>query len=527
MTLKRAEAPFKLSGNLTRFRVFLFILGILGLFIRQLYIDGHWLLFGVFTLVFGWFLFLLFAPRFFAFRWLSSSLVLLLVMAVYPIVFTVYTSFTNYSDGHLLTRNQVIRLLEQQTFIPPEVITYQWIGFRSDQGRLGILIAPDQVDLQMSKSIPKFLDTQGLIIELDAIQSISNGPQEIDRFTRLSRVETIQRITDFERGAFGNPDEPFRVQSLHQVAQVRQRFTYDSVQRQIMDNQRNLIYREDRQRGAFVAYDGSTLRPGFQTPVGFRNYIRLFTNRAIREPFLEIFIWTFSFALLSTGLTFGLGMVLALTFESKPWFGKKIIRSVLILPQALPGVIGILMWRGLLNPHTGVITQFLQQMTQNSPQWFADPWAARFAVVIINLWLGYPYMLLIVSGALQSIPKELYEAAKVDGANSVTRFSSITFPLLLLAVGPVLIATFTMNINNFNVIYLFNNGGPPMANSATPAGHTDILISYTYRLAFEGLRGSDYGFAAAITVIIFLLLTIVTLVNMRKTRIWEEMSTNG
>ena len=527
MTFKRAEAPFKLSGNLTRFPVFLFILGILGLFLRQLFIDGHWLLFGVFTLVFGWVLFLFIAPRFFAFRWLSASLVLLLVMAIYPIVFTVYTSFTNYSDGHLLTRNQVIRLLEQQTFIPPEATTYQWVGYRSDQGRLAILITPDQVDSPMSQSIPKFLDTQGLIIELEAIQTISNGPREIHGFTRLSRAETIQLITEFERGVFGNPEEPFRLQSLHQVAQVRQRFSYDSDQRYISDNQRNLIYWEDNQRGVFVADDGSTLRPGFQTPIGISNYIRLFTNQAIRGPFLEIFIWTFSFALLSTGLTFGLGMILALTLESRPWVGKKFIRSVLILPQALPGVIGILMWRGLLNPHTGVVTQFLQQITQNPPQWFADPWAARVAVIIINLWLGYPYMLLIVSGALQSIPKELYEAAKVDGANSLTRFSSITFPLLLLAVGPVLIATFTMNINNFNVIYLFNNGGPPMANSATPAGHTDILISYTYRLAFEGLRGSDYGFAAAITVIIFLLLTIVTLVNMRKTRIWEEMSTNG
>src|SRR5690606_35102401 len=125
------------------------------------------------------------------------------------------------------------------------------------------------------------------------------------------------------------------------------------------------------------------------------------------------------------------------------------------------------------------------------------------------------YMMLITSGALQAIPKDIYEAAAVDGANVWQRFRNITLPLLLVAVGPVLISSFTFNFNNFNVIYLFNEGNPPIPNTPTPAGHTDILITYVYRLAFAGGRGADYAFAAAITVIIFLILVVITLFNFR------------
>jgi ABC-type sugar transport system permease subunit len=127
---------------------------------------------------------------------------------------------------------------------------------------------------------------------------------------------------------------------------------------------------------------------------------------------------------------------------------------------------------------------------------------------------------------LQGIPADIYEAAEIDGAGPTDRFWNITLPLLLVAVGPLLIASFAYNFNNFNVIYLFNRGGPPIAGAQTPAGHTDILISYTFRLAFEGGRGADYAFASAITIIIFLLVASITLFNFRFTRMWEEVSEN-
>jgi ABC-type sugar transport system permease subunit len=161
-----------------------------------------------------------------------------------------------------------------------------------------------------------------------------------------------------------------------------------------------------------------------------------------------------------------------------------------------------------------------------APPWFTDQWWAKIAVLLINLWLSYPYFMLICSGALQSIPSDFYDAAQVDGAGAWQRFRLITLPLLLVAVGPLLIASFIFNFNNFNLIYIFNAGGPPMAGTPTPAGHTDILISYVYNLAFSGSRGINYGFAAAITIVIFFIVGTLTLIQFRYTRMWEEIGEN-
>jgi maltose/maltodextrin transport system permease protein len=136
-------------------------------------------------------------------------------------------------------------------------------------------------------------------------------------------------------------------------------------------------------------------------------------------------------------------------------------------------------------------------------------------------------MMLITSGALQSIPGDLYEAATVDGASGWKRFSKITLPLLLVAVGPLLIASYIFNFNNFGIIYLFIGGGPPILGASTQAGYTDILISYVYNLAFaSGGRGVQYGLASAITLILFIIVGSITLLQYRFTNMWEEVSEN-
>ena len=142
----------------------------------------------------------------------------------------------------------------------------------------------------------------------------------------------------------------------------------------------------------------------------------------------------------------------------------------------------------------------------------------------VNLWLGFPYMFLICTGALQAIPNELQEAAKVDGAAPPQIFRRVTFPLLMVTVAPLLIASFAFNFNNFNIIYLLTGGDPPIAGAQTPAGHTDILISYTYRLALEGGSGSDFGFAAAIASLIFIMVATVSAISFRRTRVLEELN---
>ncbi len=137
-----------------------------------------------------------------------------------------------------------------------------------------------------------------------------------------------------------------------------------------------------------------------------------------------------------------------------------------------------------------------------------DPWWARFSVILVSIWLTFPYFFLVSMGALQSIPAELTEAAKVDGARGWQVFRKVTLPLLLIAVAPLMIASFAFNFNNFNNIYLLTQGGPA-SNDQSIAGSTDILISYTYKLAFEAGKGNDYALASAVSIVIFFLVAAI------------------
>jgi ABC-type sugar transport system permease subunit len=188
----------------------------------------------------------------------------------------------------------------------------------------------------------------------------------------------------------------------------------------------------------------------------------------------------------------------------------------------VPGWLLITTWRGLLNPVYGPVNLALAGIIGVSPQWFSDPLLAKIAVLFVNMYLGFPYMMLIALGTLQSIPQDIYEAAIIDGASARQQLQRITLPLLLVAMAPLLVATFAFNFNNFTMIELLTNGGPPMG-AATVAGHTDILLSYTYRLAFSGAGGTDYGFAAAIGIFIFAIIAPITLLNFRLTRRFEEV----
>jgi arabinogalactan oligomer/maltooligosaccharide transport system permease protein len=178
-----------------------------------------------------------------------------------------------------------------------------------------------------------------------------------------------------------------------------------------------------------------------------------------------------------------------------------------------------LIWAGLLNAEFGAVNRLLGM----DVEWLRDPTLAKASVLLVNTWLGFPYMFLVCTGALQAIPNELREAAYVDGATAWTAFRRVTFPLLLISLAPLLIASFAFNFNNFNVIYLLNRGGPPIIGAQTPAGHTDILISYTYRLAFEGGRGADFGFASAISMLIFVMVAAISAISFRRTRALEDL----
>jgi ABC-type sugar transport system permease subunit len=251
------------------------------------------------------------------------------------------------------------------------------------------------------------------------------------------------------------------------------------------------------------------------------------TSPALRGPLVQIVTWNFIFPTVSVLSTFALGLAIAIMFNDPEFPLKKLIRSLLIIPYTIPGLISIIIWRGLLNSEFGIVNHVLRDWFGTAPRWTTEAFWAQVAILLVNLWLGYPYMMLVSSGALQSIPSDIYEAAMIDGATGWQRFRRITLPLLLIAVGPLLIASYVYNFNNFNLIYLFISGGPPIAGAATQAGSTDILISYVYKLAFEsGGRGVQYGLASAISIVVFFIVGAITLFQYRFTNMWEEASEN-
>lgn len=495
------------------------------LFVYSLLADGYWQLGGAIAFITIGVNVIFLKEDFYPLRWMSPGLVFLILISVYPILFTVYIAFTNFGTGHLLPKVQAIEILEQRRYLPEEGITYQYTAFRSDDGEFalwlreadgqGFLVRPDElVPLEEVELGP--LDEDGV-------------PESIAGYSRLTRVDLVRVIGQLGNLTFGEPPRVVQVTAtLGRAAELVQRYVYNPDQDAILDQQTGVTYFADEQQGSFVSPEGEALVPGYQVGVGTRNFNRFLNNPSFRGPLLRIFIWTFSFALLSVLFSFTLGLSIAIAFGRDMPF-KRFIKSCLIIPFAIPSVITVLIWRGLLNPLSGVISTNLAQLFNQPPGWppvFADPWWARAAILLVNVWLAYPYFMLINSGALQAIPTDMYEAADIDGASGWQKFRNLTLPLLLVGVGPLLIASFTANFNSFNVIFLFNGGGPPMVGTSTPAGHTDILISYVYRLAFAGGRGQDFGYASAITIIIFIILVAVTLFQFRYMRIWEEVGEN-
>ena len=233
-------------------------------------------------------------------------------------------------------------------------------------------------------------------------------------------------------------------------------------------------------------------------------------------------IWTFVFAVLSVLTTFAMGLFLALVFNDWRMRGRKVYRVLVILPYAFPSFLSGLVWLGLMNEDFGFINQVLFGGAEIP--WLTDPWLAKFSVLFVNLWLGFPYMFLVCTGALQSIPDELLEAAKVDGARPWAVLRLIKLPLLLVSVAPLLIASFAFNFNNFNVIYMLTGGGPRNVEAGVDAGATDLLITLVYKVAFGSGTGRDYGLASAFAIIIFIIVGIVAAIAFRRTRALEDLN---
>lgn len=455
------------------------------------------------------------SDRFMPMRWIMPGFALMILMVLYPILFTVYTAFTNYGDGHLLNKPQAVDVIESATYLPEDALSFNWTAYRNDAGNYGLWLEP-RGD---GENAPLFVTPGG------APQAMSGeAPEELDGYTQLATRDRIAALSELNTVEFGADESIFRIESASTAGRFEQQFEYDAGQDVMLDRQTGTAYRPVE--GRFVSDEGTSLRPGFVVTEGAENFTRLFNSPALRGPFIQVFIWTLIFATMSALTTFALGLFCAIVFNDEAMPARRPIRSLLLLPYAIPAFISIPIWVAMLNPNVGIVSGGIEALFGSVPGWFSNAFWARTGIILVNLWLGFPYMFLISLGALQSIPQDMYEAADIDGAGPLAQFWSLTLPMLLITVGPLLVASFAFNFNNFVMIEFYSEGGPPIPNTPTPAGYTDILVSYTYRVAFGSASGADYGYAAAITVVIFLILAVITFFQFRYTTMLEERSEN-
>ncbi len=463
-------------------------------------------------------------PQAYPFRWMAIGLGFLILLTIYPILFTIYVAFTNYGDGHLLTKEQAIPIIEKQTYLPESGKSYTWTAYQSDSGEYVLWLINPTGETFLAKPgeeiTPANPGDPG-IGEADG----KGIPTSIEGYTRLNvlRAATDQDLPSIKFGVEGV--QSIQIRNPSEAAELQIRFQYDESLDAVIDQSNGDVY--ENVFGTFTTKDGKTIKPGFRAEVGLKNFIDFTNSPALRGPLLQIVTWNFIFPTITVLSTFALGLAIAIMFNDRDFPLKKLIRSLLIIPYTVPALISIIMWRGMMNSEFGVINFYLKEWIGTAPRWTTEAFWAQTAILIVQLWLGYPYFMLVCSGALQSIPSDIYEAATIDGATTWQKFRHITLPLLLVAVGPLLIASYVHNFNNFGVIYLFIQGGPPIVGASTNAGHTDILISYVYKLAFEsGGRGVQYGLASAISIVVFFIVGAITLFQYRFTNMWEEVSEN-
>lgn len=445
-------------------------------------------------------------------RWLIPGTILLLIFQVYPVIFTASTAFTNYSTDHYLGKSEAIsRILSNNIAQVDGSPEYLMTVVHKGQ-TMALLIA----DVETGKV--RLATTGGL-------SDVKNGQVDADgkplptagwkAYTDDEAVNLGDALANF-RSPMGNGHfmAPVGVDS---AAESQSLLQYDSAKNILTNTTTGDVYVE--KQGGFYAPDGTMLTPGWHVVVGFQNFREILNDKTVRGPFLRVLVWTFVYALLSVVITFILGLALALILNHPRIKGRKALRSILILPYAMPGFLSVLIWAGLLNDDFGAINQVFGSHIP----WLTDPFWAKVSTLLVQLWLGFPYMFLITTGAIQSIPAELAEAASVDGAKPRQILMKIKLPLLMVSVTPLLIGSFAYNFNNFGGIYLLTGGGPAMDDSPI-AGATDILISYTYKLAFGAGHGNDYGLACAISILIFFIVATVSTISFTRTRALENLS---
>jgi arabinogalactan oligomer/maltooligosaccharide transport system permease protein len=460
--------------------------------------------------------FIYLSPRRIPAKYLIPGTLFLLCFQLFPVLYTVSTAFTNFGDAHRGTKQDAITAIQGASV--KQVAGSQ--VYKLSVATTGSVTSGPLVFLLTDTTKKSFAGTKDGLKELSAADVQQNAVGRVTSakgYTVLTVAQEIARSKDLALFSVPTDKGAIRSQGLSQAFEGAAQQVYDKGCDCVTDRATGQKWKADNSNGLFKG-SGGELAQGWKVNVGLRNFKTVLTDQTVRKYFFSILLWNLLFAVLVVTLTFAFGLLVAMVFNHPNLRGQKIYRSLLILPYAMPAFAMLLVWRDMFNTDFGLVNHLFGLHVD----WFGNKWSARAAVILIQVWMGYPYMFLVCTGALQAIPQDLTEAAQVDGAKPRYAFRTITFPLLLVAVGPLLVASFAFNMNNFNAIFLTTEGGPFPASSPD-AGGTDLLITYTYRLAFGG-SGAQYGLAAATTVFIFLIVAVISVIGFRQTRALEEIN---
>lgn len=440
-------------------------------------------------------------------RYLFPGLAAMGVFVLFPMLLTLRLSTTNFSASNLLSFERASAYLVDQR-VRDEANTYEF-SLHSLSGQLKVALRK-----------PSETDTPNPIVHVMAIAP-SAAPQTVkaaDPTQNLGDPVSLRELIA-KRDTLSALTIEMPNGSRLAYAGLREFAVLTPVWKASPDGSLTSVadgktFKPNRDTGFFESAQSERIQPGFTVPVGLKNYIKIVTDGAIRGPFFSIFLWTCAFAGLSVALSCALGMSLAVLLNWDALKGRAVYRTLLFLPYAVPGFISILVFKGLFNQNFGEINMILNSLFGIKPSWFADPLLAKIMLVIVNVWLGYAYFMVLCSGLLQSISADLYEASALSGAGPWTNFTRITVPQIIGPLTPLLISAFAFNFNNFVLVALLTDGRPDFLNTTVPAGTTDILVSYTYRIAFKD-AGADFGLAAAISTLIFAMVALMALAQLK------------
>jgi arabinogalactan oligomer/maltooligosaccharide transport system permease protein len=442
-------------------------------------------------------------------KFLIPGTIFLLGFQVIPIIYTVDVAFTNYSTGHVITKADAVKQIKLNSLQPPpNGKTYTMAVAHDAGGKLVLILRDDATGKD-------YLGTTSALTPLPAgtVKASAGQITAAKGYTLLHGLELFN--LDKQLQTFVVPvgeNAGVRPQGLSSAVELEPTLRYDARRDAFVQISNGTVF-SDNGKGEY-ANGANALEPGWKTGVGTANFSRIIHDPLVRQPFIRVFVWTFVFAAGTVFSSFALGLFLAIALDKKGLRFQRFYRSVLVIPYAIPGFLSILVWSGLLNDQFGLVNRLFH----TSIPWLFDANWAKVSCILVSAWLTVPYFFLVSMGALQSIPEELTEAARVDGGGPLQIFRRVTLPLLLVAVGPLLVSSFAFNFNNFNTIYFLTSGGPPQSNSSI-AGSTDILISYTYKLAIAAGKGQDFALASAMTIIIFFITAALSTIGFARTRV--------